>query len=282
MRGLWDGLRQGPETIATQSLSTLQKGGHGVEIASQFLFVWSKIGNSSADLEAWDLDSGQKLWKRVGVQTFRWDSKSESVFALSGKLERLSAADGEVLWSGEAAPRLVWNVPRTIQIDCENKRLFSASPIARSMRVYDLQSGSLGWEAHYQFGSPLSLMPEPSGQYVGVLSWRSILGSVFEIRNASNGVLVEARPLVWKRSGGGRDNTRIACSRTAFVIGFPKRILAWRFGKAPPVEEARTLGNKRLNFGGRVPIKGATRIARCSSKPGGAQSALWLSQFGAG
>ncbi|NBV35298.1 MAG: hypothetical protein EBR81_16290, partial [Proteobacteria bacterium] len=149
VRGLWDGLRQGPETIATQSLSTLQKGGHGVEIASKFLFVWSKIGNSSADLEAWDLDSGQKLWKRVGVQTFRWDSKSESVFALSGKLERLSAADGEVLWSGEAAPRLVWNVPRTIQIDCENKRLFSASPIARSMRLYDLQSGSLGWEAHY-------------------------------------------------------------------------------------------------------------------------------------
>ena len=280
VRGLWDGVRQGPETIATQSLSVLQKGGHGVEIASKFLFVWSKISVSHADLEAWDLDSGQKLWKRVGVQTFRWDSKSESVFALSGKLERLSAADGKVLWSGEAAPRLVWNVPRTIQIDCENKRLFSASPEARSMRLYDLQSGSLGWEAHYRFGSPLSLAHEPNGQYVGLLSWRSILASVLEIRDASNGTLVEARPFVWKRASGGRDNTRIACSRTAFVVGFSKRILVWRFGKTPPVEGTKRVYSSRQNFGIRLPVNGGTQVVRISPKPGGAQSELWLSHFG--
>ncbi len=279
IRGLRDGERQGPETITTQLLGDLMRGGHGVEMASKFLFVWSKTTFYYADLEAWDLDSGQKLWKRGGVQTFRWDSKSESLFALGGKLERVSAADGKVLWSGEATPRFVWNFPRTVQIDCEKKRLFSARPQARSMRVYDLQSGSLGWEAHYRFGSPLSLTHEPNGQYVGVLSWRSILGSVLEIRDASNGTLVEARPFVWKRAGGG-DNTRIACSRTAFVIGFPKRILAWRFGKASPVEGTQRFYDGLQNFGIMLPVNGGTQVVRISQKPGGAQSELWLSHFG--
>ena len=281
VRGLWDGVRQGPETIATQSLRELERGGHGVEIASKFLFVWSKINASSADLEAWDLDSGQKLWTRGGVQTFRWDSKSESLFALSEKMKRVSAVDGKVLWSGNATHRFHWNFPRTVQIDCEKKRLLSALPDARSMRLYDLQDGVLGWEAHYRFGSPLSLTHDPDGRYVGVLSWRSVLGSVFEIRDASNGTLVGVRPFVWKKFGGGYDNTRIACTRTAFVVGFSKRILVWRFGKTPPVEATKLVyGNRGSNYGIMLPMEGGTRVARIAQKVGGAKSELWLSHFG--
>ncbi|NBV87082.1 MAG: hypothetical protein EBS01_12660, partial [Verrucomicrobia bacterium] len=280
VRGLRDGERQGPETIATQLLGDLLKGGHGVELASRFLFVWSKTGRSSADFDVWDLTSGQKLWKRGGIKAFRWDPTNESLFALRfGKLERISVANGGVLWSGEADHRFVWSFPRALQIDYATDRVFSAQSDARSMRVYDLQSGSLRWEAHYRFGSPLTLTHDPSGQYVGVLSWRSILGSVFEIRNALNGDLLESRPFVWKRAGGGRDNTRIACSRTAFVIGFPKRILAWRFGKAPSVDGTRW-HNNHLNFGVMLPIKGGTRVARFAMKPGSAQSELWLARFG--
>ena len=277
--GLRNGERQGPETIATQIVKALDKGGHGVVIASRFLFVWSKTANSSADLEAWDLNSGQKLWKRNSVQTFCWDAISESLCVLRGKAEGIAAADGATLFSGEAIHRFSWNFPRTAEIDCEKNLLFFASPEARSMRVYNLRSGSLGWETHYRFGSPLSLTRDPNGQYVGVLYWRSILGSVFEIRDAANGALIEAHPFVNKRASGGRTNLRIACSGTAFVIGFPKRILGWRFGKASPVEWTKPY-TSRLNFGSMLPMKEGTRVARISQKPGGAQTELWISPFG--
>jgi WD40 repeat protein len=281
VRGLRDGERQGPETIATQLVKELEKGGHGLEIASRFLFVWSKTSSASADLEVWDLNSAQKLWKRGGVQTFRWDAISESLLALAGnaKAERFAAADGAILWSGQANYRFTWNFPRTAEIDCKKNLFLSGSPDARSMRVYDLQSGSLGWENQYGFGSPLSLTREPSGQYVGVLCWRSILGSVFEIRDAANGALIEARPFVNKRASGGKANVRIACSGTAFAIGFPKRILAWRFGKTSPAERTKPYVS-RLNFGIMLPMKEGTRVARVSPKPGGSQSELWLSAFG--
>jgi hypothetical protein len=147
------------------------------------------------------------------------------------------------------------------------------------MRVYNLRSGSLGWETHYRFGSPLSLTREPNGQYVGVLYWRSILGSVFEIRDAANGALIEVHPFVNKRVSGGKANLRIASSGTAFVIGFPKRILGWRFGKASPVERTKPYAS-RLNFGGMFPMKEGTRVARVAQKPGGAQTELWISPFG--
>jgi serine/threonine protein kinase/WD40 repeat protein len=181
-------------------------------------------------LEAWDVESGNKLWEKPQIRFVQSGTSMQSVLAFSseGKTLQLDVHTGEPqredfgLFDSRALPSM-----DLCTITPDGISLLNTS--ANLIRKWDGKKGVMLWQTQGPFYAPLAIQAAaPPANLFAVLGRRSMLGCVLEIRTLDGGSLLKSAPFLNKNS-----ISRIARTKDAFAVATAERILVWHARKTP-------------------------------------------------
>jgi hypothetical protein len=213
-------------------------------------------------LEAWNIETGKRLWEQTGVEVFEVSDDSKGLFVIKNSFwERIAAETGMTLEKGGGGfDKGTVGFQFDAKLGSADGKLFAGHPWS-GLRHKEARVGSLVWQSTSGFGTPVSLNFFRSAGTLAVLSRRSTLGAGFMTLVASSGSVRQLSPFVAK-IGDFTGFFPIAAKAGTFSIAFPRRVLVWRSYQSPSRFSVKAVSNP---FWYLRPIAGGNRLLSSAS-----------------